>query len=259
MTEPGPLLIIGGHEDKTGERTILRALARELDGRKLVIATIASHKPEGYFESYRQALQGLHLGELVELYVEDSTESDDDATLGILDGAAGVFFSGGDQDRIRTRLSGTPLERAVRSIWKEGGIIAGTSAGASALGETMIVRGPGDESYRPGELHIEDGLGFVEGVIIDQHFAERGRIGRLLGAAARRPHALGIGIDEDTAIMVSGDRFEVLGAGAVYVLDGTGITQPEVERGEAASLFDVKLHLLSAGDGFGIAQRRPHG
>jgi cyanophycinase len=168
---PGPLVIIGGHEDKEGDRVILKEVARHLNGRKLVIATVASHEPEGYFESYQKAFGAIGVTDLVELYVEDRSESLDGPTLEILDGAAGVFFSGGDQLRISSQIGDTPLERRIRELHQAGGLIAGTSAGASVMSETMLVKGASSESYRIGDLHMAPGLGLVPNVIIDQHFA----------------------------------------------------------------------------------------
>lgn len=257
----GPLIIIGGHEDKTGDRVILRAVAKALRGGKLVVATLASHKPEGYFDGYLKAFEDLGAGELVELYLEDRAEAQDPEKLKLLDGAAGVFFSGGDQLRISSQIGDTPLEQRIRDIWQDGGVLAGTSAGASVMSDTMLVRGASAESYRIGDLHMAPGLGVVRDAIIDQHFAERGRIGRLLGAVAHSPRILGIGIDEDTAIRVEGDDFEVLGSGAVYVVDGEGVTQSNIAEGRsecALSIYDVRLHVLSSGDGFDLRRRRPH-
>lgn len=258
----GPLVIIGGHEDKEGDRQILKAIARLVKGGKLVIATIASHKPEGYFESYQQGFKGLGVGELVELYVEDRAEAHDPSVLACLDDAAGVFFSGGDQLRISSQIGDTPLEARIREIWQGGGVLAGTSAGASVMSDTMMVRGSSSESHRIGDLHMAPGLGLVRDAIIDQHFAERGRIGRLLGAVAQSPRVLGIGIDENTAILLEGERFEVLGAGAVYVVDAEGVTASNIAEGRedcALSMFDVRLHVLANGNGFDLRARRPLG
>ena len=154
MAEPGPLIIIGGHEDKEGERVILREVARRLKGGRLVIATVASHEPEGYFDAYREAFSGIGVGDLVELYVEERAESLKDGALEALDGAAGVFFSGGDQLRISSQIGDTPIERRIRELHRSGAVIAGTSAGASVMSETMLVKGPSAESYRIGELHM---------------------------------------------------------------------------------------------------------
>lgn len=256
----GTLVIIGGHEDKEGDKAILREVARLVRGRRLVVATVASHQPEGYFESYRRAFETLGITDLHELYVEDRGETQDPDRLKALEGAAGVFFSGGDQLRISSQLGDTPIERRVRAIFEGGGVIAGTSAGAAAMSDTMLVKGSSAESHRIGDLHMAPGLGLIRDVIIDQHFAERGRIGRLLGAVAQNPRELGIGIDEDTAIVVRGRHFRVIGSGAVYVVDGAGVTHSNIAEAEperTLSMYDVRLHVLSAGDGFDLSCRRP--
>ena len=259
-SHPGPLIIIGGHEDKEGEKVILRAVAECLEGGRLVLATIASHAPEGYFDTYQKAFASLGVTDLVELYVEDRAETHDDDKLALLDGAAGVFFSGGDQLRISSQIGDTPIEARIREIWSHGGVLAGTSAGASVMSDTMMVRGASAETHRIGDLRMAPGLGLVRDVIIDQHFAERGRIGRLLGAVAQSPRVLGVGIDEDTAIVVQGDAFRVIGSGAVYVVDAEGVTASniaEARTDNTLSMFDVRLHVLASGDGLDLVTRRP--
>lgn len=256
----GALLIIGGHEDKEGDRVILKELARRLDGGKLVVATVASHEPEGYFDSYLEAFKGLGVTDMVELYVDERSDSEDCEALKTLDGAAGVFFTGGDQLRITSQIGDTALERRIAELHRSGVMIAGTSAGASVMSETMLVAGPSAESYRIGELHMAPGLGLMRHVIIDQHFAERGRHGRLVGAVAHNPRLLGVGIDEDTALLVEGSRGRVLGSGAVYIVDGESATHSniaEARRDDALSIFDVRMHVLSSGDGFDFSNRRP--
>ncbi|KFG69561.1 cyanophycinase [Microvirga sp. BSC39] len=256
----GPLIIIGGGEDREGERVILREVARHLNGGKLVLATVASHQPEGYFETYQKAFADLGIEDLVELYVNDRAETLDPEKLRLFDGAAGVFFSGGDQLRISSQIGDTPVEQRVREIHERGGVIAGTSAGASMMSETMLVKGTSGESYKIGDLHMAPGLGLVRDVIIDQHFAERGRFGRLFGAVAHNPRELGIGIDEDTALVLQDSRFEVIGNGCVYVADGAGVTHSNIAEARperALSMYDIRLHVLSAGDSFDLAKRRP--
>lgn len=257
---PGPLIIIGGHEDKEGDKLILAEVAKRLHGGKLVIATVASHEPEGYFDAYTEAFGALGLHDLAELYVHERGETLEGRALEILEGAAGIFFTGGDQLRISSQIGDTPIERMVREIHERGGVVAGTSAGASVMSETMLVRGSSQESHRIGDLHMAPGLGLVPDVIIDQHFAERGRIGRLLGAVAQNPRVLGIGIDEDTAIVVEGAKFCVVGVGAVYVVDGSGVTHSNIAEASperTLSMHDVRLHVLSAGDHFDLAARGP--
>jgi len=261
-TTEGPLIIIGGHEDKEGDKIILKAVAERLNGGRLVVATIASHAPEGYFETYQKAFGSLGVTDLVELYIEDRAETHDAAKLALLDGAAGVFFSGGDQLRISSQIGDTPIEARIREIWRAGGVLAGTSAGASVMSDTMMVRGASAETHRIGDLQMAPGLGLVRDTIIDQHFAERGRIGRLLGAVAQSPRVLGVGIDEDTAIVLQGDDFTVIGSGAVHVVDAEGVSASNIAEAKterALSIFDVRLHVLASGDGLNLTTRRPHG
>lgn len=258
----GTLIIIGGREDKAGQRVILREVARRVGDGKLVIATVASREPRGYFEGYQRAFGGLGVENLEELTVCSRSEATDPGKLEVLEGASGIFFSGGDQFRITAQIGKTPIEEAIRRFYRGGGVVAGTSAGASAMCETMLVTGRDRESQRLGTLRMAPGLGFIDGVIIDQHFAERGRMGRLLGAVTQNPRELGIGIDENTAIIIEEERmFTVVGSGAVYVLDGKEITRSNVEEGaeeKALSVHDMRLHVLAEGDSFDLHARRPH-
>jgi cyanophycinase len=258
----GTLIIIGGHEDRDpeGDRKILREVARHVRGGKLVLATVASHKPEGYYDDYEKAFADLDIGELVELYVQDRTEARDQEKLQVIDDAAAIFFSGGDQLRITSQIGDTGIEAKVRALYERGGLIAGTSAGASVMSDTMLVKGTSSETHRIGDLHMAPGLGLIRDVIIDQHFAERGRFGRLLGAVAHNPRVLGLGIDEDTAAIVEGDEFEVIGSGAVYVVDGESVTHSNVAEAQperVLSMHDVRVHVLGTGDRFSLRDRRP--
>jgi cyanophycinase len=259
----GCLIIIGGGEDRDpkGDRKILREVARHVRGGKLVLATVASHEPEGYFDDYDEAFADLDVGELVELYVEDRNEAGDREKLRVLDDAAGIFFSGGDQLRITSQIGDSGIEAKVRALFERGGLVAGTSAGASVMSDTMLVRGSSAVTHRIGDLHMAPGLGLIRDVIIDQHFAERGRFGRLIGAVAHNPRILGIGIDEDTAAVVEGDGFEVIGSGAVYVVDGARVTHcnlAEAEPDRVLSMHGVTVHVLGTGDRYDLKARRPH-
>ena len=256
----GPLLIIGGNEDKDGDRVILKEVARRLDGGRLVVAAVASREPDGYFEAYREAFGALGVDDIVEFYVQERSDGSDPDTVAKLDGASAIFFTGGDQLRISSQIGDTAIERRILDLHHAGGLIAGTSAGASVMSETMLVKGASSESHRIGELHMAPGLGLMRDVIIDQHFAERGRHGRLLGAVAHNPRLLGVGIDEDTALLVEGDAGRVLGRGAVYVVDGEEATHSniaEARSDDALSIFDVRMHVLSSGDRFDFRSRRP--
>jgi cyanophycinase len=256
----GTLVIIGGHEDHDGERVILKEVAGLVADGRLVLATVASHNPEGYLEQYQASFAELGIDDVTELYIEDRAEAGHKEKLAALEGVNAVFFSGGDQLRITSQIGGTPIYDRIREIFNAGGVIAGTSAGASAMSETMLVKGQSAASYRIGDVRMAPGLGLLPNVIIDQHFAERGRIGRLLGAVSQNPRELGIGIDEDTAIVVRGQQFRVIGSGAVYLVDASAVTYSDVAEAQTSatpSIYDLKLHVLSDGEAFDLSTRRP--
>lgn len=258
----GTLIIIGGKEerDPDGERVILGEVARRVRRGKLVLATVASHQPEGYFEEYQKAFEDLGIGELVELYLNERAEAWDNEKLRVLDDAAGVFFSGGDQLRITSQIGDTGIEAKVRALYERGGLVAGTSAGAAVMSDTMLVKGTSRETHRIGDLHMGAGLGLIHDVIVDQHFAERGRFGRLLGAVAHNPRLLGLGIDENTAAVVEGRNLKVIGAGAVYIVDGSKCSYSNVTDAETEvtlAMHDIVVHVLAAGNGFDLHNRRP--
>jgi cyanophycinase len=243
---------------------ILRELARRAGDGRLVVSTVASSQPEEYWETYERVFRALGVRHVWHLDVENREDARSERKLRILDDACVVFFTGGDQLKITSTLGDSPIyDRLCEIYTQDGGTIAGTSAGASMMCETMLVRGEQDQSARLGApLVMAPGLGFVKNAIIDQHFAQRGRIGRLLGAVAHNPRVLGIGIDENTAAIFENRHFNVIGENAVYVVDGTSSSYSNItELGEdrALSLFDVKLHVLSQGDSFELDERCAHG
>jgi cyanophycinase len=200
-----------------------------LDGRPLLVCASASRTPARYVQLYQAAFGGLG--------VEVRPLSPGSAAA-VASGAGGVFFSGGSQSRLAEAVRGTDAETAVQTIREAGGVIAGTSAGASVMSDTMLARGPADATPGSETIRFGDGLGLIAGVLIDQHFAERGRIGRLVAAVGARPDLIGIGIDEDTAAIVQGDALRVIGSGAVYLLRADG--------GAPADGF--RLNVLAAAD-----------
>ncbi len=259
----GQLLIVGGHEDKEGDKEILRELANLVGAGKLVVSTIASAEPEDLWNTYEPVFRGLGIRHVHHLHAESRADACSTRCMKILEDATAVFFTGGDQLKITSLIGDTPVFSRIFEIFLEGGTIAGTSAGASVMSETMMVRGNGEESHRVGGdgLQLAPGFGFAKDMVIDQHFAERGRIGRLLGVVGQNPRIIGIGIDENTAILMRPHRdFRVLGEGGVTVLDGRNVTYSNIAEGEAGrtmSVFGVTLHLLGAGDVFDLRKRKP--
>jgi cyanophycinase len=260
----GTLIVIGGHEDKEGEKRILKEVARRVGSGKLVVATIATDSPDEVWEEYRQIFHELKVKKVEHLDIRAREDALSEKVSEIMKEATAVFFTGGDQLKITSQIGDSYIYRGVQELLKDGGTVAGTSAGASVMSATMLVSGAGDQSPRVSEaIRMAPGLGLLPDVVVDQHFAERGRLGRLIAAIAQNPRYLGVGIDEDTAIIVHDQKsFEVIGAGAVYVLDGAGITysnlvENQTEMDTTLSVFDVKVHLLSEGYGFNLEERRP--
>lgn len=256
------LIIIGGHEDKEGDKLILRAVAEGVGGGRLVIATVASDMGKKQYEEYEQIFRGLGVKHVHKLEIDSREEAKSEKSLRVLDDTTTIFFTGGDQVKITSQIGCSPVCERMQEIYEAGGTIAGTSAGASVMSETMLVGGNGEQTHRIGEgLKLAPGLGFIRGIIVDQHFAERGRIGRLLAAVTQNPRIIGVGIDENTAIIVERDqRFTVLGEGGVTVLDAGSSTYSNItdeETSRALSVFNVKLHMLTQSDVFDCQSRTP--
>jgi cyanophycinase len=258
----GSLVIIGGREEKTnGSREILEELARRAAGGTLVVATMASEEPEAQWEEYRKVFREIGVRRIEHLDVRQREELIEDPRLELVNNAKVIFFAGGDQLKITSRFGGTALCDRVRELYRRGATIAGTSSGASVMSETMMVAGAGGESHEGTDsLKMAPGLGLMPGVIIDQHFAERGRMGRLLAAVAQNPRLLGIGIDEDTAVVFDGTRkMRVMGSGAVYLVDGRAMTFTSATESDArtASIYGMVVHVLGPDDEFDLQKRDP--
>lgn len=262
-TKVGRIIIIGGAEDKKGEKTVLKDVCEAIDKENeiFVIATVATDLPEETANEYINIFHNLGIKNIEVLNVKEREDAYQKEKIEIIEKASLVFFTGGDQLKITSLLGGTPLYNTIKSKFKSGCIFAGTSAGASVMSEIMIVSGWDEESPKKGTLKMSLGLGLIEGVVIDQHFDQRGRIGRLLTGIAQNPQILGIGIDEDTAIVIEGiERFYVIGSGAVYIIDGSSISHTNVSQQnqeETLSIFDIKMHVLKKGDKFDLLKRMP--
>jgi len=257
------LIIIGGHEERSSEGVILAEVARRVGAGKLVVSTVAMNSAtDQLFKEYEKAFRSLGVKHVYNLEINERGEGTLESKVKILDDAAGVFFTGGDQLKITSHIGDTPIFERIREIYDDGGVICGTSAGAAAMSETMLVEGGDEESHViGGSVRMAPGLGLIGGVVIDQHFMERGRVGRLMGAVAQNPKNLGIGIDEETSIVVErGESFYVLGSGAVYVIDGTDVSYSNIAEEalrKTLSVYDLKVHVLSQGDRYDLRDRAP--
>jgi cyanophycinase len=257
MAPVGPLLIIGGAE-RRGTSILSRfvALAGGSAATIVVIAT-ASREPEPLEIEYVSAFTGLGAGAARPLAITSREEANDPGTVAALANATGVFFTGGDQRRLTGILGGTRVDSTLQARLAERTVVlAGTSAGAAMMSATMIVGGDGPGVTTAG-VQTQPGLEFLPGVLIDMHFAERGRLNRLLSAVAQYPHELGLGIDEDTAILADGDHFEVLGSGSVTVVDAGAASDIRVSADGPIALAGARIHVLPAGYTFELTGRRP--
>jgi cyanophycinase len=263
-TKPkGKLIIAGGGDRRPKGESVLQAVADEVNAHKgqLLIVTAATQSPDGLPEDYASVFKELGLPGVDALDIRIREDGYEEANVKKCMKASVIFFTGGDQLRIASQMGDTPVFRCMRDIYQQGGVIVGTSAGAAAMAKTMIIGGPGDESSRAADLSMAPGLGLIDDVIIDSHFAERGRIGRLAGVVAYNPRNLGIGIDAGTAIVVEqGQRFTVIGSDAVYVIDGKGISYSSLSQEDLSgvlTIHGVQLHILGAGNVFDMMKREP--
>ena len=260
-SRPPTLFIIGGAEDRVGKATVLRRFVRLAGGRRsqLVLVPTASSFQEEVVASYTEVFTRLGAPEPAVVNPEGRLEAHDPAGVELIDQATGVFLSGGSQLKLSQRLPGTPLGEALHRAHERGAVIGGTSAGASIMSQFMISMG--EEGITPRQRHsqLSAGLGLLDGVVIDQHFAQRNRYGRLMSVVASSPSLLGIGIDEDTAIEVVDHRlFTVHGSGGVFVLDCRNATSdaPDARRGAPLMVSGAVVHSLPAGATFDLAEVR---
>ncbi|GAB4517201.1 MAG: cyanophycinase [Anaerolineae bacterium] len=255
------LILIGGHEDKEDECVILKEVVKAAVGGELVIITVATDEPDAMAQKYEIVFHELGVDKVHSLDVRLREDAQKEENVELIERASVIFFTGGDQLRITSQIGDTPVFRTIRERHEAGMTIAGTSAGAAAMPETMVISGAGDETSEISAIGMAPGLGFVHSVVIDSHFAERGRISRLLGVVAQNPANLGLGIDENTAIVIDEKQcFKVIGGGAVYVLDGTDLSYSSLseEHPEGVmTIHDLKLHVLGADDIFDLVKRRP--
>lgn len=258
----GPLVIIGGAEDRQGECLVLREFVRLAGGMNAHIAvmTAATSMPREVGDDYIRIFERIGAESVEVVHTENRDDSRREDALRIVDQATGIFFTGGDQSRIVDFIRGTPLDKAIHKRHQEGAVVGGTSAGAAMMPDEMIVGGASVSNPSVDAVSMGPGMGFLPGIVIDQHFAQRGRLGRLLAALVLQPAVLGLGIDEDTAIVVNGDEFEVIGQGAITVVDETTATHNNLEgllKDEPIALCGVKLHILPHGYRFNLKTHQP--
>jgi cyanophycinase len=258
----GQLVIIGGAEDKQGDCTILREFIRRSGGlqARIVVMTVATGLPGEVGEDYIKVFEKLGVEDVRVVDNAKREDASDPAAIEAINKATGVFFTGGNQARIIEMLKDTELDTTLHQRFAEGLVVAGTSAGAAMMPDVMIVEGDSETNPRMNVAEMGPGMGFLPGIVIDQHFAQRGRLGRLLSALAQQPAVMGFGIDENTAIAINGNHLEVIGEGAITVVDVTNITHTNVQtllKDESLAVCNARLHILPHGYEFDLETRSP--
>lgn len=256
----GWIIPIGGGEEKENKPQILQRfvdLCGGADADIVVLPTASRLADTG--ARYERIFSALGAARVTSVDFDSRVQCENPASLARIAQASGVFFTGGNQLSLSTILGGTPVAKLIRTRNAEGVHVAGTSAGASFISEHMIAFGEDGASPVAGSVRLAPGLGLTNRVIIDQHFRQRDRIGRLLTALAYNPFAVGMGLDEDTAAFISPDNLiEVEGSGGITLIDASGIefsSMDLVDEGEPVCMLGIGLHLLVAGTCFDLGTR----
>lgn len=256
----GFIIPIGGGEKKVKTSKILMRFAELSGGDDARIAIIpTASRLDDTGDRYKEVFENIGVKSAKIVKLDTREDCEDPAFLDVLEDATGIFMTGGDQLRLATILGGTSVARLMRRANAKGVHVAGTSAGAAFIGEHMIAFGKSGPTPRSGMSTLAPGLGLTNRVIIDQHFRERGRLGRLLTSLAYNPFATGIGVDEDTAAFISPDDvIEVVGSGGLTVIDPSNLehsSMADARMGEPVCLIGVKLHILQHGSQYDLVTR----
>ncbi|MFA5683027.1 MAG: cyanophycinase [Lysobacteraceae bacterium] len=256
----GWIIPIGGAEEKENQPAILARFVELCGGADadIVVIPTASRLPDTG-PRYERLFRDLGAGVVESMDFDTRRDCAEPRRLERIERASGIFFTGGNQLRITTLIGGTPVAKLIRIQNARGVHVAGTSAGASVMSEHMIAFGEEGGSPMAGGVRLAPGLGLTNRFIIDQHFRQRDRLGRLATALAYNPFAVGIGLDEDTAAFIGPDNtVEVLGRGAVTVIDAADLqfsSMDKVSEGEPVCLLGLRVHVLVAGATFNLHTR----
>jgi cyanophycinase len=258
----GKLVVIGGGGVSSGGAPLLKEFVRLAHGARarVVVMTVATDEVEAAREEYESAFRRLGVDDVKTVDVSARADASRERSLEAIKQATGLFFTGGDQLHITSLIGGTEMQALIHSRHERGLVIAGSSAGAAMMSNSMLLGGASDENPKVGAARIGPGMDLIVGAIIDTHFSQRGRFGRLLTAVAHYPQDLGLGVDEKTAMIINRNEFEVIGEGAVTVIDGGAMTYtslPYAEEGDGLALYNVRVHVLAAGSRFDLSKREP--
>jgi len=258
--ERGWIVPVGGAEDKEADAAILKRFVEVSGGKKAKIAILPTASVlSDTGERYERIFKKLNVREAFALPFQSREEAQDETRLAKLDEATGIFLTGGNQLRISTILGGTPVAKAIRRLNARGVAVGGTSAGAAILSEHMIAYGEPGATPHAGQASLAPGFGMTNRVIIDQHFRQRDRLGRLLSALAYNPFAVGLGLDEDTAAFIDPDNvIHVTGSDAITIVDPSALeysSMPTTPIGKAICITNLRMHILTDGARFDLVKK----
>ena len=260
----GTLVAVGGNEDKEKDLKVLRTIAGLPEGGTKIVEVIptASEIPNEVGQAYINAFSRIGISDVKVMDIRQRAQARDPALVQRIQAADVVFFTGGDQLRITSLIGGSPVLDAIREHYYNGGVVAGTSAGAAAMSGTMIFEGDAEKSMKKGNVQMVPGLGLIRTATIDTHFIQRGRISRLLEVIASNPGLIGLGLGEDTGIIIrDGDRVEAIGTGVVVVVDGHDIHYTNIssiELGDPIAVEHIIVHTLVEGAKYELSTQRYH-
>jgi cyanophycinase len=256
----GRVMAIGGAEDKFDDKLILSTFVRIAGGpeaRIAIVPTASSIESAG--ERYKAIFLSMGADQVDVVYIASREDANSDVPAELLEDATGIFLTGGNQMRLSVLMGGTRAAQVVRERHEEGAIVAGTSAGASILSSHMVAFGASGGTPKQRMVQMVAGFGLIPDLIIDQHFRQRDRIGRLLAMVAANPGLIGVGIDEDTAILTApGGVLEVVGRNSVTIVDGSHMYSDifQVKGHGGITISDARLHILTPGRRFDLKHRK---
>jgi cyanophycinase len=256
----GHVIVIGGAEDKVRERVILNRFVKLAGGRDARVAVVSTASSLGAAagELYKRVFGELGVSDVRPIHAVTRGQANEESAARVVRDSTGIFLTGGNQLRLSSTIGGTSLARAILDRHRQGAVVAGTSAGASAMSTHMVAFGASGGSPKQRMVQMAAGLGVLPGVIVDQHFQQRNRLGRLLAIIAQNPSLLGIGVDEDTAGVIGPDMvLEVLGRRSITIIDGSASDTDvwEVPAHRPLMISNVILHSLPSGYRFDIRRR----
>ena len=273
MTVKGTLIPIGGNEDKGNndsekhklefiDEGILYHVKQQAGGKnaKIVVIPTASSIPVEVGGNYLSAFTALGCEDVTVLDIRSTKDAEKQSSIDLVKTADCIMFSGGDQKKIANKIGGTTIHKIMLERYQNevGFVIAGTSAGAMAMTKEMIAGGNAAEAFVKGAVTMKKGLGLVKELIIDTHFIQRGRFGRITGAIAKFPNLLGIGLAEDTGLIIKNGKCLVIGSGMVIIFDGSRISHNKekvLNIGTPMTISNLTVHILSNGDRYCFKER----